>query len=184
MLYIFINIFEKIKKIVRAFFSPRSKNIFFTAFFPNSPNLDISLKNIHITFEPLWIPNFIPNFRKILRAVSEIICYARIDGRTHKGDFFNRGPNIFSICMHILFKIRPADLEKKFRIEELPPIQVSGEWNFIPNAPTIPLHKLLSRWRTIALFQNRLLTQQLMEWYGRCGWRADLFCGCRKCMVH
>ena len=50
-------------------------------------------KSGSVTFHPLLVPNFKSSFGKILRAVSEIICYARMDGRTHvrrhKGDFIS-----------------------------------------------------------------------------------------------
>ena len=36
----------------------------------------------HATFEPLWMPKFMPSFRKILRAFFEKSCYVRTDGRT------------------------------------------------------------------------------------------------------
>ena len=39
-------------------------------------------KSVSVTFHPLLVPNFMPNFGKIIRAVSEIIRSARADGRT------------------------------------------------------------------------------------------------------
>ena len=59
-------------------------------------------KSGHVTFEPLFSPNFIPNFKKILGAVFEICRYARTDGRTDARTsgtdiigpaVFNRGSN-------------------------------------------------------------------------------------------
>ena len=58
-------------------------------------------KSGSVTFEPLWIPNFIPKIRKILGAVFEVSRNERTNGRTDertdKTDFidpsvFNRGP--------------------------------------------------------------------------------------------
>ena len=50
-----------------------------------------------MTLEPLWIPNFIPNFRKIVGVFFEISCDGWTDERTDDTDFidhsvFNRGP--------------------------------------------------------------------------------------------
>ena len=42
-----------------------------------------------MTFEPLWIPNFIPNFRKIVGADLEIRCDGQTNGRTEKTDFID-----------------------------------------------------------------------------------------------
>ena len=62
-------------------------------------------KSGSVTFEPLWIPNFIPKIRKILGAVfagsrnerTNGRTDERTNGRTDKTDFidpsvFNRGP--------------------------------------------------------------------------------------------
>ena len=45
-------------------------------------------KSVSVTFEPLLVPNFIQSFGKILRAVIEIICYARTDAWTDGQGWF------------------------------------------------------------------------------------------------
>ena len=57
----------------------------------------LRVKNGSVTFEHLWIPNFIPNFERFLGAVSKISRNGRTDGRTNETDFidplvFNQGP--------------------------------------------------------------------------------------------
>ena len=79
---IFINILNKIKKILGAFFSKGKIKLFFNRFTPFSPNLDLFQKSGSVTIEPLWIPNFIPKIRKIVGAVFKISC----DGWTDERD--------------------------------------------------------------------------------------------------
>ena len=74
-------------------------------------------KKGHATFEPLWMPNFMPSFRKILRAFFEKSRYERTDGRTDKSNsigpvglqpgtkkvsHFSRHPNV---CYPFFFKL-------------------------------------------------------------------------------
>ena len=72
------------------FFLKVKKTQFFNRFTPFSPNLDFLKKNGSVTFEPIWIPNFIPNFRKIVQAVLEIRCDERTDEWMDGQDWFYR----------------------------------------------------------------------------------------------
>ena len=52
-------------------------------------------KKGHTTFKPLWMPNFMPGFIKILRAVFEKNCSGRTDGWTNETDSI--GPSGFQL---------------------------------------------------------------------------------------
>ena len=75
---------KKLRKSLERFFLKGKKNLFFNRFTPFSPNLDLFKKIGSVTFEPLWIPNFIPNFRKIVGAVLEIRCDGQTGGWTDR----------------------------------------------------------------------------------------------------
>ena len=70
---ILVLIIKNFKKIVRAVFAQIAKKCYFG---PNLPLLgpkqgrgDFFQKSVSFTFLQFWIPNFMPNFKKIVRAV-------------------------------------------------------------------------------------------------------------------
>ena len=93
----FIN---KLQHFIEPFFRNIEKSAFWVknGDFDNFTNLlplfgqkrILSKKNGHVTFKPLWWPNFLRNFRNFYRAVFEkarsIRTDAWMDGRTHAQD--------------------------------------------------------------------------------------------------
>ena len=77
------------QKSLEHFFLKDKKNYFLTYSIQLVHTQTLYKKNGSVTFEPLWIPNFIPNFRKIVGADFAISCDERTNERMDKTDFID-----------------------------------------------------------------------------------------------
>ena len=89
---------QSLRKILWTDFPQSGKNcqkwLFFAQMSGFRENRQKSKKSGQATFLTFFTPNFVPSFRKILGAVSEIIRDRQTDTQTHRSDFI--GPSRFS----------------------------------------------------------------------------------------
>ena len=91
----FTHFVKKLGKSLERFFLKVNKNYFLT-YLIQLVHAKTFYKKTAVTIEPLWIPNFTPNFKKFLGAVSDIIRSARMQARMHRNYFiglFKLGTN-------------------------------------------------------------------------------------------